>query len=512
MNFSLNRQVSLSILAVFSISCIIRFIPVYLNYPYPIGYDSINYYLPFLFSFSENGINWTTSYPIYLFVVFCFSKVFLIDLYTSFNFINITLYGILGISIFLLFTRIMKISSLRGLLFSLFVLVQLSTLRISWDLHRDLLSLIFFNFCLLLINTVHKNNRISYQLGLSYLLLFCLILMSVFSDRMVSILLIITSLVCALLFKNKYLLLISSSFIILFITYFITSDNISIFSMDSGFMQTLVDPLYDLESYSIIGIFVLFLSLYGILLPFFAFGFLKHLSDFMILKVPTTIVLLCSFTWIIVPNYEYLVPERWVILSGIFISIFAAYGFSLINALINQRSLRMITFAVFFSFFISYGIIFMTSPYGTIATIPAYFHDFTQFVMPISMSMNTFDIHQNKNIVHVIDWINKNTSENSIVIGSIHWRGWFSLFLDPTIKFIKYDENNIQSSNLKNNSLFENLRLGLCNTNSSNPEFKSLSIILVSSNDYLLKNLSSLQVYDSGQFTLYNVSKILCKY
>ncbi|HEU5120647.1 MAG TPA: hypothetical protein VFT71_06640, partial [Candidatus Nitrosocosmicus sp.] len=100
----------------------------------------------------------------------------------------------------------------------------------------------------------------------------------------------------------------------------------------------------------------------------------------------------------------------------------------------------------------------------------------------------------------------------SIVIGSIHWRGWFSLFLDPTIKFIKYEENTIPSSNLKNNSLFENLKLGLCNTNSSNPEFKSLSIILVSSNDYLLKNLSSLQVYDSGQFTLYNVSKILCKY
>jgi hypothetical protein len=46
--------------------------------------------------------------------------------------------------------------------------------------------------------------------------------------------------------------------------------------------------------------------------------------------------------------------------------------------------------------------------------------------------MNSFDIHENKNIVHVIDWINKNTSENSIVIGSIHWRGWFSLFLDPT--------------------------------------------------------------------------------
>jgi hypothetical protein len=281
--------------------------------------------------------------------------------------------------------------------------------------------------------------------------------------------------------------------------------------MESGFVQTLVDPLYDLESYSTIGIFVLFFSLYGILLPFFVYGFLKHLSDFITLKVPTSIVLVCSFTWIIVPNYEYLVPERWVILSGIFISIFAAYGFSLINALIKSRYLRMITFAMFFSFFIFYGFIFMISQYGTITTIPAFFHDFTQFILPISMSMNSFDIHENKNIVHVIDWINKNTSENSIVIGSIHWRGWFSLFLDPTIKFM-YEENTIQFSDLQNNTLYVNYRLELCNTNLSNPGSKSLSVILVSSSEYPLKNLSSFQVYESGQFAVYNVSKILCKY
>ena len=511
MKLSLNRLVFLSILSVFSIGCIFRFIPVYLYYPYPIGYDSINYYIPFLYSFSENGFNWTTSYPIYLFIVFFFSKIFLIDLYTSFNFINIVLYGILGISFFLLFTLVMKISSLRGILFSLFVLVQLSTLRLSWDLHRDLLSMIVFNFCLLLINSVYKNRSISYQSGLSYSLLISLILISVLSDRMVSVLLVATSLICALLFRNKYLLLISFSFIILFIAYFIVFDNISIFSMESGFVQTLVDPLYDLESYSIIEIFVLFLSLYGILLPFFAYGFSKHMSDFITLKVPTAIVLVCSFTWILVPNYEYLVPERWVILSGIFISIFAAYGFSLLNALIKLRYLRMITFAVFFSFFIFYGFIYMISPYGTIATIPAYFHDFTQFIMPISMSMNSFDIHENKNIVHVIDWINKNISENSIVIGPIHWRGWFSLFLDPTIRFM-YEENTIQLSGLQNNSLYENSRVKLCNTNLSNLGSKSLSVLLVSSSDYPLKYLSSFQVYESGQFAIYNVSKILCKY
>ncbi|VFJ15002.1 conserved membrane protein of unknown function [Candidatus Nitrosocosmicus franklandus] len=512
MNFLLNRLLPLFIITVFCIGCIIRTIPVYLNYPYPIGYDSINYYLPLLYNFSENGINWSTSYPIYLFAVSSFSEIFMIDPYTSFNFFNIFLYGVLGVSLFLLFTKVMNISPTRSILFSLFVLVQLSTLRISWDLYRDLLSIIFFNFSLLLINGVYQNSKISYQSGLSYLLLFCLILVSVLTDRMVSILLIFASLICALLFRNKYLLLISSSFVILFISYLIAFDKISIFSMDSGIIQTLVDPVYDLNSYSIIEIIVLFVSLYGILIPFFVYGFLKPLLAFLPLKVPTIIALVCSFSWIIVPNYEYLVPERWVIISGLFISIFSAHGFSLLNTSIKSGFLRAITFATFFSFFIIYGIVFILSPqFGTISTIPGYFGNLTQFIMPISMSINSFDIDQNKDIVQLIDWINRNTQGNSIVIGSIHWRGWFSLFLDPEIDF-KYEENTLQPLSFKNNSLFENSGLGLCNMTSSNSDSTSATILLVSSNDSILKDLSSFKIQEFGQFAVYNISKILCNY
>jgi hypothetical protein len=63
---------------------------------------------------------------------------------------------------------------------------------------------------------------------------------------------------------------------------------------------------------------------------------------------------------------------------------------------------------------------------------------------------------------------------------------------------------------LKNNSLFENSRLELCNITLDNPENKSPSIMLVSSSDSLLKSLSSFKIYESGQFAVYNISKILC--
>src|SRR5690606_16769900 len=171
-----------------------------------------------------------------------------------------------------------------------------------------------------------------------------------------------------------------------------------------------------------------------------------------------------------------------------------------------------ITFATFFSFFIIYGIVFILSPqFGSISTIPGYFGDLTQFIMPISMSINSFDIDQNKDIVQLIDWINRNTQGNSIVIGSIHWRGWFSLFLDPEIDF-KYEENTLQPLSFKNNSLFENSGLGLCNMTSSNSDSTSATILLVSSNDSISKDLSSFQIQEFGQFAVYNISKILCNY
>lgn len=513
----MNKILLFSTLTVFFVTCTIRAIPTYLNYPYPIGYDSVNYYLPFLYNLYDGRIDWTTSYPIYLLIVTFTSKVLLIDLYTSFNSINIILYGVLGISIFFLFTHIIRISFLPSILYSIFVLLQLSVLRISWDLYRDLLSISLLNFCLILINLTSRNYKNNNHLIVSYFVIFCIILISVFADRMISLLLVSTTFILSIACKNKYLFSISSLFIVLFFVYFVTFDNITVFSMESNIVDTLINPLYDLNSYSTLEILVVFISLYGILLPFFIFGFLSKLSSFLILKIPTIITLVCSFVWIIVPNYEYLVPERWIIISGVFISIFAAYGFSIINSSIKSSHLRQITLIIFFSSCMVYGFIFILSSYETTATIPSLFQELTQFVMPVVMSMNTFDIHQSKNIVQVIDWINDNTS-NSIVIGSIHWRGWFSLFLHNSHIF-KYEENIIDDDVLKNyTTVLSNItrpalvkeHLKLCNYNPNDRNSNITSVILVSSNDDLEVGLSSLEIYTSGQFNVYNISKIVC--
>ncbi|MGN6821922.1 MAG: hypothetical protein ACTHJ7_03960, partial [Candidatus Nitrosocosmicus sp.] len=121
-------------LAVFGIGCLLRIVPIILNFPIPVGYDTVNYYLPNLYHFQNNWIELVISFPVYITLVYFFSYIFSIDVYYSFLISNVTLYGLFSISIFLLSKTVMKQNLNRSLLFTVFVIFQLASLRISWDL------------------------------------------------------------------------------------------------------------------------------------------------------------------------------------------------------------------------------------------------------------------------------------------------------------------------------------------------------------------------------------------
>ena len=44
--------------------------PIIINYPYPVGYDSVNYYLPNLYHFENNWIILITSFPVFITIVY----------------------------------------------------------------------------------------------------------------------------------------------------------------------------------------------------------------------------------------------------------------------------------------------------------------------------------------------------------------------------------------------------------------------------------------------------------
>src|SRR3954452_17526586 len=106
-----------------------------------------------------------------------------------------------------------------SLVFAVFVIFQLGTLRVSWDLFRDLFSLILFNFFLLMINKIKEKNKMTPPF-ISFLTIFSISAVTIFSDRMIGILLIIVSFIFSFVYKQKYLFMINAFFTFSFSIYF----------------------------------------------------------------------------------------------------------------------------------------------------------------------------------------------------------------------------------------------------------------------------------------------------
>lgn len=510
------------LLAVFGIGCLLRIVPIILNFPIPVGYDTVNYYLPNLYHFQNNWIEVIISFPVYITLVYIFSYIFSIDVYYSFLGSNVTLYGLFSISVFLLSKTVMKQNLNRSLLFTVFVIFQLASLRISWDLFRNLFSLILFNLFLLLVYYFKKKNTLNQMISLFSI--FSVSIITIFSERLIGILLIIVSFAYSILYRQKYMFTINLFFIFSFLSYFLTFDKTTFISTNLNIIDKLLNPSNGQNTFSQFDISILFLSLYGILIPFFVYGFVftKFKDGLLLIKLPLIISISFSFTWIIIPNYGFLVPERWLLISGIYISLIAIYGFCLMidSFLKQQEKLKNAIIFLFLSGFVIYGFMFVAMPSGIVFSFPSFFQQNTGFIFPYSMNFNSIKINDNPDLIKSIDWINSNTLNNSIIIGSKHWRGWFSLFMQPSHQYL-FTEDLIDTNNtLLNSKKIENFYLSLekkfpniCNNTNTNKNNKQTLYFIDLNNQlntYRYPDLFGNIVHNTKSFIIYNLSYKIC--
>lgn len=228
----LNANFVFAILIVFGIGCLIGIIPIVQNFPFPVGYDSINYYLPTLYDLKSNPFVGGTLFPVYVFLVYFIHLVSFSDLYLTYNFVNIILYGTLSVTTFLLVNNVFRQSFQKSLLFAIFVIFQLSVLRMAWDLHRDILAIIFLNLCLVALNQL-RSLRINKTVLLQYVTVTVLYMATIFSDRMMGVLLFVSSIIFSIIYKLKLLGAINLLLLIMFLTYFFLLDDITFVSIGS---------------------------------------------------------------------------------------------------------------------------------------------------------------------------------------------------------------------------------------------------------------------------------------
>jgi hypothetical protein len=415
-SFTLDLKLIKILLFYFLIGCLIRIIPELIAYPYPIGYDTINYYIPLAGGFQNEPFQFYT-YLLYIFKSF-------IPLHSQSLIICLSsiTYGIFSVSIYLL----LKGLNLKPAWYmTIFILFQISALRTSWDLQKDILALSFTFLIFYLI----LDNRKAYYYKIRIIhfgLIISLVIITLLTDNMISFLLIISLSIYFLIKKDIKYILSLTIIIISIISFLVLVDNTKNDLIITNIHNILTVNIKENVNYSPLNLGTLFIMMNVLSFPFFIYGLIKLRQ--LLLYIPLSMTLCGSFTWLVLPHSAILLPDRWIIISGIFMSIFSSYG--LIKLFSNYKDkLNYKLLLPTLSFYIIIGLFYMILPYDYSFPIYWIFTEYTHHFVPSTMQFNSIDIVDNKDLLIVIDWLNNHTTPQSIIYGEPYLRGWMKTSL-----------------------------------------------------------------------------------
>jgi hypothetical protein len=324
-------------------------------------------------------------------------------------------------------------------------------LRTTWDLQKDILALsfTFFIFYLILKNRKALSSS-SYQKKdkiIHFCLIVSLVIVTLLTDNMISFLLII-SLSIYFIIKNDKKYIISLVMIMIIVTSFLVLiTDINNNQVSSNINTILNGTIKEEVHYNPLNLAILFIMMNGLLLPFLFYG-IKHLRE-LLLYIPLSLALVGSFTWLVLPYSSILLPDRWITISGIFISIFSSYGLvklSSSSSNYEDKPNYKILLPIL-SFYIVIGLFYMILPINHAFPIYGIFSGFTQQFVPTTMQFNSIDIVDNEDLVMAIDWLNNNTDSDSIIYGGWYFKGWMNTLLKDQ-RIFEYHNTNFSNNGI----------------------------------------------------------------
>ena len=118
-------------LIVFSIAIFLRLVPEILAFPYPIGYDVINYYLPVIKNFEEYWPTISNQFPFYVSLLYVISEVFHVEPRSVISASIVLVFGFFSLTIFSIGRNLLRLDNLQSIFLSIFVIFQMTVLRTS---------------------------------------------------------------------------------------------------------------------------------------------------------------------------------------------------------------------------------------------------------------------------------------------------------------------------------------------------------------------------------------------
>lgn len=408
-----------TILVVFALCIALRAAPELVAYPFPIGYDVVNYYIPNVTNFEDNWDTISKQYPLYVTFLYLISLISGLSAHTVVIAVIIIMTGIFGISLFYLGRTLLKLGTSQSAFISIFAVFQLAILRTTWDLHRDIFALTIMIFVFALLSRKDTGWK-------SLALILILTTLTVATDRMVGALFSVSVAVYAIVTRRKDVALTAIIAIGMFYAFAVPTQSIpdmqTITTME-GIPQNNSNEVKEFYNPSNLALF--FIVVNGLLVAPAVIGFLI-MKDSM-LKIPLLVSLVGSFSWLVFPENPYLLADRWIILSGIFLSIFAGYG--ILNIIRNLR--QAFTIAGFIlGAFAALGVAYAVVPHDTASVVYGIVGVHAKDLPPVTMQFNSIDVEDNDDLLSAIAWINKNTEHGALIVGENHWRGFMEMYLE----------------------------------------------------------------------------------
>ena len=418
------------IFVVFALCIALRAAPEIVAYPHPIGYDVVNYYIPTVTNFEGNWDITSKQYPSYVTFLYLLTLISGLDPHSVVAAVIIIMTGIFGISLFYLGRTLLKLGVSQSAFIAIFAVFQLAVLRSTWDLHRDIFALTTMIFVFSFLSRKDTGWK-------PLALILVLATLTVATDRMVGALFSVSVAAYAILTKRKDVALTALLAIGMFYAFAVPTQSIP----DTQTITTTMgeNPQNNSngvkEFYNPSNLAIFFIVINGLLAAPALIGFLTMKNS--MLKIPLLVCLMGSFSWIVFPENPYLLADRWIILAGIFLSIFAGYGIlCLIRNLKGAFTIAGFILGAFAVLGLSYAVI----PHDSASAVYGIVGVNAKDLPPVTMQFNSIDVEDNDDILSTISWINKNTEKDALIVGENHWRGFMEIYLEDE-RIYHFSEN-----------------------------------------------------------------------
>jgi hypothetical protein len=413
-------------LLAFLIPSVMRAIPEILMGPYVVGFDTLAYYVPNTLVWLRDGVGFWSFVAVapFLYVLLMGATSIGVPIVISLKVMSPLLLGFLGLTVYFYANKTLSWSQRKSLLVVLFATLYFVALRVSWDMLRSELALIFLFATLIFLKKDGNHFRNGVLLSL-------VMLSVVFSQQLVAVIMFAIVLATIVrLYLDKEIVglrrLIACSvpaaalFLLIVYANYVASSQ---FSVVSGFLGQNSEgfmALFGFASYTdmVIDTLGFLVFCYLPLVPLLVLGARRFKRNLQ-LKVWVFWIFLSLLLIIVSPGAFFAVfPYRWTLLLTYPLAFYAAEGFASLKLDLYKAGVGLMLATL--------SVSFMVLPNSL--AFP-YFGLFTLYV-PSSMLQNTVLLSDSQDTVNALQWVRNNMPSDARLLVHDVFYGWASLTLD----------------------------------------------------------------------------------